>query len=156
MGGLTRESACIKNLSVQRAADGTDPLILHGHPLELLDADLVMELDPALVVGPQHLGACDHLHSVLGLAEHLGTRVPKRFRVLHDTSKIANDIFDAFAGGDAVHYGPLDSISQFAVNVSGKHQVVVGHEIESVGVDKGEHAGGKFIDAFGSQVTIKR
>ena len=71
MGGLTRKTARIEDLAVQRATDRADPLILHGHPLELADADPVVELDPPLVMGPQHLGACDHLHSVLGLAENL-------------------------------------------------------------------------------------
>jgi len=77
MGGLLRETTRVKDLAVQRAADRADPLVLHGHPLELLDSDLPVELDPSLVVGAQHLGPGDDLHAVLGLAEHLGAGMPE-------------------------------------------------------------------------------
>ena len=42
------------------------------------------------------------------------------------------------------------------MDIAGEHQVVVGHEIEGVGVDDGEDAGGEFVDAFGSQITVER
>ena len=77
MGGLLRETTRVEDLAVQRAADRADPFILHGHPLELLNSDLTVELDPSLVVGAQHLGAGDNLHTILGLAEHLGAGMPE-------------------------------------------------------------------------------
>ena len=155
MGGLRREPAGIEDLAVERATDRTHPLVLHGHPFELLNAHLPVELEPPLVVGAQHLGAGNHLHAVLRLAEHLGTGVPERFRVLHNVAEVADDALDALAGGDAAHHGAPDAIGQFAVDVAGEHQVVLAHEVERVGVDQGEGAGGELVDPLGGEIAVE-
>ena len=71
-------------------------------------------------------------------------------------SEIADDVLDSFTGGDTVHDGALDAVGQFPVDVTGQHKVVVGHEVESVGVDNGEHAGGELVDAIRTEVPVKR
>ena len=42
------------------------------------------------------------------------------------------------------------------MNIPGKRQVVLGHEVEGIGVDDGEYLCGKFIDAIRLEVGIER
>ncbi len=155
VGGLWREPARSEAPAVEWTADRADPLILHRHPFELLDADLLVELDAALVVGAQHLGAGDHLHADLRLAKHLGAGVPEPFRVLHHVAEVADNALDALAGGDAAHHGAPDSVGQLALDVASEHQVVLAHEIERVGVDQGESARGELVDPLGGEVAVE-
>ncbi|GAB4354115.1 MAG: hypothetical protein Kow0099_38350 [Candidatus Abyssubacteria bacterium] len=45
MGRLLGKAVRVEHLAVQRPADRADPLVLHGHPFELPDSDLVVELE---------------------------------------------------------------------------------------------------------------
>ncbi len=81
MGELLGETVRVEDLTVQRAEDRADPLVLHGHPFELLDSDQTVELIPSLFISMQHLGADDYRHTILGLAEYLGAGVPEGLAV---------------------------------------------------------------------------
>ena len=156
MRGLLRELVDRKGLAVQPAADRAHPLVVHGQPFQLLDADPLVELEPAHVVGAQDLGAGDHLHAVLGLAEHPASGLAKGILVDDHLAQVPDDVVGALARGDAVQDGALDAVCQFAVNVAGERQVVLRHEIEGVGVDDGKDLGGQLVDAVRREVGVER
>ena len=155
MGRLLGKAVRVEHLAVQRSADRANPLVLHGHPFELPDSDLVVELESPLVMGAQDLRAGDHLHAVLGLGEHLGTGITEGFRVFHHAPEVADDVLHALTGGDATHHDAFDAVGQLAVDVAGQDQVVIGHEIEGICVHQGEHSGGELVDTFRGQVTVE-
>ena len=49
-------------LSIQWTAHRASPLVVHGQPFQSFDAGFLMKLEPAHVVGAQHLGAGDEMN----------------------------------------------------------------------------------------------
>ena len=156
MRGLLGELVDGKGLAVQAAADRAHALVLHGQPFQFLDADPLVELEPAHVVGAEDLGAGDHLHAVLGLAEHPASGLAKGTLVDDHLAHVPDDVVGSLARGDAIQDGALDPACEFAVNVTGEREVVLRHEVEGIGVDDGEHLGGQLVDAFGLQIGVER
>ncbi len=42
------------------------------------------------------------------------------------------------------------------MNITGKREIVLRHEVEGIGVDDGEHFGGQFIDPLRLEIGIER
>ena len=156
MRGLLGELVDGKGLSVQAAADRAHALVLHGQPFQLLDTDPLVELEPAHVVGAEDLGAGDHLHAVLRLAEHPASGLAKGILVDDHLAHVPDDVVGSLARGNAVQDCALDAVCELAVDVTGEREVVLRHEVEGIGVDDGEHLGGQLVDAFGFEVGVER
>ena len=156
MRGLLGELVNGKGLAVQTAADQAHALVLHGQPFQFVDADPLVELEPAHVVGAEDLGAGDHLHAVLRLAEYPASGLTKRVLVDDHLAHVPDNVVSSLARGDAVQGGALDSACEFAVDVTGEREVVLRHEVEGIGVDDGEHLGGQLVDAFEFEVGVEQ
>ena len=110
MRGLLGELVDGKGLAVQAATDRAHALVFHSQPFQLLDADPLVELEPAHVVGAEDLGAGDHLHAVLGLAEHPASGLAEGILVDDHLAHVPDDIVGSLARGDAVQDGALDAV----------------------------------------------
>ena len=110
MSGLLGKFVAGKDFSIKRAADRTSPFIAHCHPFQLFDSYLRIELFSSHVVSAEDLGAGDHLHAVLSLAEHLCPRLFERVLVYHHLSKIPDDVVGSFSLDDGLHDDPLDTV----------------------------------------------
>jgi len=144
-----------EDLAVEVAADRTHPLVFHRDPFELLYPDALMELEPSLVVRTQDLGAGDHLHAVLRLAEHARPGLPEGILVHNDVTEVSDDVVGALPRGDAAHDGAFDAVRQFAVDIPGENEVVVHHEIEGVGVHQGEDARRELVYPVRREVAVE-
>lgn len=98
-------------------------------------------------MGAQHLGAGDHLHAVLGLAEHPGAGLAEQVLVDHHMAQVEDDVIGALALDDALQDDPLDTVGKFPLDIAGQGQVVLRHEFQGVGVHEGKDLGGEFVDA---------
>jgi hypothetical protein len=156
MRGLLGKFVGGKDFSIKGATNRTGSFIAHRHPFQLFNSDLCIELFSSHAVSAKNLGAGDHLHTVLGLAEHLCPRLLERVLVYHHLSKVPDDVIGSFSLDDGLHDDPLDAVCEFAVDVTGESEVVLRHEVEGIGVDDGEHLGGQLIDAFGLEVGVER
>ena len=156
MRGLLGKFVGGKDFSIKGATNRTGSFIAHRHPFQLFNSDLCIELFSSHAVSAKNLGAGDHLHAVLRLAEHLCPRLLERVLVYHHLSKVPDDVIGSFSLDDGLHDDPLDAVCEFAVDVTGESEVVLRHEVEGIGVDDGEHLGGQLIDAFGLEVGVER
>ena len=98
-----------------------------------------MEFHAAHVVRPEHFRSSNHLHSILGIIEHLGAGLPKGLLVFDYRTKITHDVIGSFACCDAIENGSLDSIGKRTMHITCKRQVVLSHEIQGICIDDGEH-----------------
>jgi len=84
-----------KDFSIKGSTNRTGSFIAHRHPFQLFNSDLCVEPFSSHVVGAENLGAGDHLHAVLGLAEHFCPRLHVRVLVYHHLSKVPDDVIDS-------------------------------------------------------------
>ena len=131
---LPREFINWKGFTIERTTYRTGSLVPHGHPLQLLNSDMLVELYSPHVVCPQHLSPGGHFHSVLRLAEDFCSGLFERVFVNDNPSEVPDNIIRSFSFYYSLHDDALYSVGQFPVYVTGKREVVLRHEVEGIGM----------------------